>query len=70
MLSRLLSLFLLVLVAVSAFSAYRLLEATLAAEVYKTRLGEIASDYEQLRDSLRELANEQVPGFDDPRLPG
>lgn len=50
MISRILSLFLLVLVAVSAFAAYRLLEASLAAEVYRDRLGELAADYEQLRD--------------------
>lgn len=54
MLSRVLSLFLLVLVAVSGFSAYRLLEATLAAEVYRDRLAELAADYEQLRDRYNE----------------
>ena len=54
MISRILSLFLLVLVAVSAFSAYRLLEASLAAEVYRDRLGELAADYEQLRDRYNE----------------
>jgi len=50
MLSRLLSLFVLLLVGVGAFSAYRLLEASLAAEVYRNRLGELAADYEKLRD--------------------
>jgi len=49
MISRVLSLFLVVLVAVSAFAAYRLLEASLAAEVYRDRLAELSADYEQLR---------------------
>lgn len=50
MISRILSLFLLVLVAISAFSAYRLLQASLAAEVYRDRLAELSADYEQLRE--------------------
>lgn len=50
MIARLLTLFLLVLVAVSAFAAWRLLEASLAAEVYRERLAELSTDYEQLRD--------------------
>jgi hypothetical protein len=54
MLSRILSLFLVVLVAVSAFAAYRLLEASLAAEVYRDRLAELSADYEQLRGRYNE----------------
>jgi hypothetical protein len=54
MLSRILSLFLVVLVAVSAFAAYRLLEASLAAEVYRGRLAELSADYEQLRERYNE----------------
>ena len=48
MISRVLSLFLVVLVAVSAFAAFRLLEASLAAEVYRGRLAELSADYEAL----------------------
>jgi hypothetical protein len=48
MISRLLTLFLVVLVAVSGFAAFRLLEASLAADVYRKRLSELASDYEAL----------------------
>ena len=54
MISRILAFFLLLLIAVSAFSAYRLLEASLAAEVYRERLGELAADYEQLRGRYNE----------------
>lgn len=54
MLSRILFFFLLVLVAVSAFAAYRLLEASLAAEVYRDRLAELSADYEQLRERYNE----------------
>ena len=54
MLARILSLFLLILVAVCAFSAYRLLEASLAAEVYRMRLGELSGDYERLRGRYNE----------------
>ena len=54
MLARILSLFLLVLLAVCAFSAYRLLEAGIAAEVYRMRLGELSADYEQLRGRYNE----------------
>ena len=54
MLARILSFFLLVLVAVCAFSAYRLLEASLAAEVYRMRLGELSADHERLRGRYNE----------------
>ena len=54
MISRILAFFLLLLIAVSAFSAYRLLEASLAADVYRDRLGELAADYEQLRGRYNE----------------
>jgi hypothetical protein len=47
--TRALSLCLLVLVALAAFAAQRLLEASLAAEVYRERLMELSADYEQLR---------------------
>ncbi len=47
--SRILSLVLILLVAISGFAAFRLLEATLAAQVYRDRLAELAMDYEQLR---------------------
>jgi hypothetical protein len=50
MISRLFSLFTVVLLVISAFAAYRLLEASLAAEVYRGRLTELSADYEQLRD--------------------
>ncbi len=60
MMSRILSFLLVVLVAISAFAAYRLLEASLAAEVYRGRLAELASDYEALRqrynDAVRSTA--------------
>ena len=49
MTSRILSLFLIFLVAAAAFGAFRLLQASLAAEVYRERLAEIAADYEALR---------------------
>ena len=54
MMSRILSFLLLVLVAASAFAAYRLLEASLAAEVYRGRLAELASDYQVLRERYNE----------------
>jgi hypothetical protein len=56
MASRLLSLALLVVLAVAGFSAFHLLEATLAAEVYQERLAQLSSDHE----ALRELFNEAV----------
>jgi hypothetical protein len=51
---RALSLALLALVAVAAFSAHRLLKASLAAEVYRERLLELSGDYERLRDRYNE----------------
>ncbi|MBW2286446.1 MAG: hypothetical protein JRG80_02505 [Deltaproteobacteria bacterium] len=47
--TRTLSFTLLVLVALAAFAAHRLLEASLAADVYRERLMELSADYEQLR---------------------
>jgi hypothetical protein len=52
--TRLLSLALLVLVALAAFAAVRLLEASLAADVYRERLMELSADYEQLRGRYNE----------------
>ncbi len=54
MISRVLSLFLVVLVDVSAFAAFRLLEASLAAEVYRGRLAELSADYEALLGQYNE----------------
>ena len=54
MASRLLSLVLLVLLAAASFAAFRLLEARLAAEVYRERIAELASDYETLRERHNE----------------
>jgi hypothetical protein len=54
MMSRILSLFLVVLVALSAFAAYRLLEASLAAEVYRGRLVEMSRDYQALLERHNE----------------
>lgn len=48
MASRLVLLCLVLLLAVSGFAAYRLLEASIAAEVYRSRLAELSSDYESL----------------------
>jgi hypothetical protein len=44
------SLLLILLLALSAFAAFRLLEANIAADVYQERLAEMAADYELLRD--------------------
>jgi hypothetical protein len=54
MMSRVLSLFLVVLTAVSAFAAFRLFEASLAAEVYRGRLAELSADYESLLGKYNE----------------
>jgi hypothetical protein len=54
MVSRLSMLFAVVLLAVSAFAAFRLLEASIAADVYRERLAELSSDYESLRDQYNE----------------
>jgi hypothetical protein len=48
--SRILSLVLVLLVTLCGFAAFRLLEASLAAEVYRNRLAELAADYEALRE--------------------
>jgi hypothetical protein len=52
--TRALSLTLLMLVALAAFASFRLLEASLAAEVYQERLKQISADYEQLRERYDE----------------
>jgi hypothetical protein len=52
--TRALSLTLLMLVALAAFASLRLLEASLAAEVYQERLKQISVDYEQLRERYDE----------------
>ena len=49
MVSRLVLFFGAVLLVVSAFAAFRLLEASITAEVYRERLLELSSDYESLR---------------------
>jgi hypothetical protein len=54
MISRVVSFFLILLLAVSGFSAFRLLEATLAADVYRERLAELSEDYESLLGQYNE----------------
>jgi len=54
MISRLLAFFLVVLVALSAFAAFRLLEASIAADVYLERLSELAADYQVLIERYNE----------------
>jgi hypothetical protein len=58
--TRVLTLVLLLLVAAAAFATYRLLEASLAADVYRERLALLSRDYEQLRgqynDAVRRTA--------------
>jgi len=56
MASRLLSFLLLVVVAAGGYAAFRLLEASLAAEVYRERIAELQADHQE----LRELFNEAV----------
>ena len=56
MTTRLLALAFLVVFAAAGFGGFRLLEATLAAEVYEQRLAELSSDHE----ALRELFNQAV----------
>jgi hypothetical protein len=52
--TRLLSIALLALAAAGGFAGYRLLESTLAAEVYRARLAELAADHEALRSVYNE----------------
>ncbi len=54
MVSRLVTVFLVLLLGVSGFAAFRLLEASIAAEVYRDRLSELSSDYESLRAQYNE----------------
>jgi hypothetical protein len=56
MASRLLSLLLIAVLAAAGFAGFRLLEAQLAAGVYRERLAALTSDYE----TLRELYNQAV----------
>ena len=51
MISRILTAVLLVLSVVGAVAAFRLIEATLAADVYRERLAQLATDYETLLGS-------------------
>jgi hypothetical protein len=52
--SRILSVALLALMVLAAFTGFRLLEAGIAAEVYRARLAELAGDYERLRGQYDE----------------
>jgi hypothetical protein len=54
MISRILTAILAVFVGVAAFAAFRLLEVGLAADVYRERLAELATDYETLRGRYNE----------------
>ncbi len=54
MISRLVAFFLVVLLCVSGFASLRLLEASLAADVYRERLSELSSDYESLLGQYNE----------------
>ncbi len=56
MTSRLLALVLLALLALTGFAGFRVLESQLAADVYQSRLAELAADHE----ALRNLYNEAV----------
>jgi len=51
---RALTLVLLALVALAGFAAYRLVEASVAADVYRERLEQISADYERLRGDYNE----------------
>lgn len=50
MMARILSVLLLALVAAAGFVTIRVLEASLASEVYRERLVELSADYQELRD--------------------
>ena len=50
MVTRLLALAFLAVLAAAGFGGFRLLEATLAVEVYQQRLAQLSSDHEALRD--------------------
>ncbi len=50
MATRILGVLLAVLLAAGGFATFRLLEASLASEVYRARLAEMRADYEALRD--------------------
>jgi hypothetical protein len=52
--TRALSLVLLALIALAGFAAHRLLEASVAADVYRERLEQISADYERLRGDFNE----------------
>ena len=54
MASRLVLFFLVLLLAVAGFAAFRLLEANIAAEVYRGRLAELSSDYDALLGQYNE----------------
>jgi hypothetical protein len=54
MTTRLLSIALLVLLAGAGLVGFRLLEASLAAEVYRARIAELAADHEALREAYNE----------------
>ena len=50
MMARILGALLVLLVAAAGFAAFRLLEASLATDVYRERLAEMSTDYEVLRE--------------------
>ena len=54
MTTRILNFVLVLLVVAAAFGAYRLLEASLEAQVYRERLVEMSRDYEALRDQYNQ----------------
>jgi hypothetical protein len=57
MTARLLSIALLALLAAAGFAGFRLLEATLAAEVYRERIAELAADHAELRRVYNEAVS-------------
>jgi len=54
MMSRILGALLVLLVAAAGFAAFRLLEASLATDVYRERLAEMSTDYEVLREQYNQ----------------
>jgi hypothetical protein len=54
MMARILGALLVLLVAAAGFAAFRLLEASLATDVYRERLAEMSTDYEVLREQYNQ----------------
>ena len=54
MLSRIASILFVVLLGIGGVGAYRLVEARVAADLYRARLSELAGDYDRLRDQYEE----------------